>query len=493
MTHTIDTLAQFAAESTAASIPMDALEYTKLVLCDTVLSGICTGGLERGDMARRLAQRMGGEPEALVLGSAVRSSVLSAGYANADLMNLLDADETFFNGAHFAAMSFGPALAVAEQRRRSGADLLRAAAISFDINARLNLGTSLMEYDGDSFRFSQLSSHGYAALGAAVAMGLLTDQDSDQMADAMGLATWLAPTAKNGYMRSRRRFNSLKYAPNGQIAHAGMTASMMVAEGYEGDRDSLDTTPGFLEAQGYRGGDRSAITAGLGDKWWITETSVKPYPACRFSHAAIDAVRMLRRERGIRPEDIVGIDVALNPAAYSISQFREPQPSIADDHIAPFAVQFHMPTLVALALHDVPEGPMWHRPDAFAAAEVRALAEKVTVSEDPVLAEEWRATLTSGAGEKVRRTRGALTLHTAAGSERVETDFALGDPWEDSTRVTWDLLGTKLSAFADGWMESEHQRDLLEAFRTLDTLQDVATDLVPLLVPSTLRGETRGS
>ncbi len=490
MTTTIDTLADFAATA-SARLPEDVLEYTKLVLCDTVLSGVCTGGLERGDMARRLADRMGAEPEALVLGSATQRSLLAAAYANADLMNLLDADETFFNGAHFAAMSFAPALAAAQHGRRSGLDLLRAAAISFDVNARFNLGTSLMEYDGESFRFSKLSSHGYASLGAAVAVGLLTDQSADQLADGMGLATWLAPTAKNGYMGTRRRFNSLKYAPNGQIAHAGMTAAMMASEGYQGDRDTLDTEPGFLEAQGYRGGDRAAITADLGSVWWILETSVKPYPACRFSHAAIDAVRSLRVEHGISAEDILGIDVELSPAAYSISQFRDPHRDIAADHVAPYTVQFTMPTLVALALSDVPEGPAWHRPEVFASPQVRALADRVTVSEDPVLAQEWHETITSGSGEKVRRTRGSLTVRTTRGTERVVTDFALGDPWEDSTRAGWDMLRTKLSGFGDGWLDPEHQATFLEAFRTLDSLDDVATDLVPLLVPSAQRATGR--
>lgn len=481
MRTTIDTLADFSAGTAAADIPAAVLEYTKLVLCDTVVSGLCTGGLERAGMARALAGRMGGgEQESLVLGSSTRASVLAAGYANADLMNLLDADETFFNGAHFAAMSFAPALAEAERGRRPGIELLRAAALSFDVNARLNLGTSLMEYDGESFRFSQLSSHGYAALGAAVAMGILGGHDADRVAHSLGLATWLAPTAKNGYMSRRRRFNSLKYSPNGQIAHAGMTASMMAGLGYEGDRDTLDTQPGFLEAQGYRGGDRAAITADLGGTWWITETSVKPYPSCRYSHAAIDALRGLQRRRRLAADDITGIEVRLSPAAYSISQFREPHREISDDHVAPYAVQFNMPTLAALALLDVPPGPAWHTPEVFDAPEVRALAAKVTITEDPVLAKEWHETIT-GSGEKVRRTRGSLTVSTAGDTEVIESDFALGDPWDDQTRMTWELLADKLATFGAGLLTPDRQRELLEGFRTLDDVDDVATGLVPLL------------
>jgi len=220
----------------------------------------------------------------------------------------------------------------------------------------------------------------------------------------------------------------------------------------------------------------------LGGAWWLTETSVKPYPPCRYGHAAIDALRRLQREGRVSADDVVGIEVRLSPAAYSISQFRDPHREIADDHIAPYAVQFNMPTLAALALLGVPPGPAWHRPEVFGSDAVRSLAARVTVSEDPVLAKEWHETI-AGSGEKVRRTRGSITVTTRSETEVIESDFALGDPWEQDTRMTWNLLADKLATFGEGMLDAEQQRALLDGFRTLDDIDDVATGLVPLLVP----------
>ncbi|MFS3127029.1 MmgE/PrpD family protein [Nocardioides sp. Bht2] len=481
MESAIRTLADFTVEASAGDLPSEVADYTKVVLCDTIISGLCTGGLARGDMARDLARETGGGAESLVLGSSDRVGLLGAAYANADLMNLLDADETFFNGAHFAAMSFAPALAEAERGHNNGADLVKAAAISFDVNARLNLGTSLMEYDGDSFRFSQLSTHGYAALGAAIAIGHLRGHSADQRAHALGLATWLAPTAKNGYMSRRRRFNSLKYAANGQIAHAGVTAALMAGRGYEGDLDGLDLQPGFLDAQGYRGGDRAAITHDLGQKWWITETSVKPYPSCRYSHAAIDAVRALNAEQQLDLDDIVGIEIRLGPAAYSISQFREPLREIPADHVAPFAMQFNMPMLTALALLDVPPGPVWHRPETVQDPRLQELASRVTVAEDPVLAAEWRATI-QNSDEKVRRTRGSISVTTRTGTRDFESDFAMGDPWAEETRADWAFLDRKFASFGAEWFDAPRRAAVLDLFENLEQVDDVAAELVPLLL-----------
>lgn len=476
---TIQALADFVAEYAERELPADVTDYAKLVLLDTIVAGLGAVPTQRGKMAVRLAHRMASGDQASVFGSPTRTAVSAAAYANADLMNLLDADETFFNGAHFAAMGIAAALAQAEHRRASGAALAQATALSFEVSARLNLGTSLMEYDGDSFRFSKLSSHGYAALGAVAGYGVVSGFTAGQYADAFGLATWLTPTAKNGYMSRRRRFNSLKYAPNGQIAFAGVTAALMAEEGYQGDPDTIDTQPGFLEAQGYLGGERSAITAELGDKWWVTETSLKPYPACRYSNAALDALLDLQRREEFTPEEIERIEIRLSPAAYSIAQFREPLPEIPDDHIAPYHGGFHPPHLAAVALLGVPPGPKWFAPSLLRDPAVRALAAKVSTAPDPELAEEWHQTIT-GKGEKVRRTRGSVTVVARGQEYAVESDYANGDPWSDRTRADWDFVARKLDSFCGDILDSDQRRTLLQTVRDLERVDDVAAELAPL-------------
>ncbi|GAA2358411.1 MmgE/PrpD family protein [Dactylosporangium salmoneum] len=477
---TVEALAGFVADHARRALPDDVNDYAKLVLLDTVVAGLGAVATERGRMAARLAARMAGGDSASVFGSPERTTVTSAAYANADLMNVLDADETFFNGAHFAAMGIAAALAQAESRHASGAELVRATALSFEVSARLNLGTSLMEYDGNTFRFSKLSSHGYAALGAVAGYGVVSGFDAHRYGNAFGLATWLAPTAKNGFMSQRRRFNSLKYAPNGQIAAAGVTAAMMAEEGYEGDLTTLDTEPGFFEAQGYFSGSRAAILAELGTKWWITETSLKPYPACRYTNAALDALLDLQRRENIGADDIERIEIRLSPAAYSISQFRDPLRDIPADHVAPFHGQFNAPQLAAVALLGIPPGPKWFEPSLSQDPAVRALAAKVSTAPDPQLAEEWQQTITSGTGEKVRRTRGSLTVLARGKEHVVESDYAMGDPWSDQTRADWDFVANKLDSFCGDILDSGQRRTLLRTVRDLESVADVATELAPL-------------
>jgi 2-methylcitrate dehydratase PrpD len=49
--------------------------------------------------------------------------------------------------------------------------------------------------------------------------------------------------------------------------------------------------------------------ADLGQFWQMEHQYVKPYPICRWAHAAIDAVRELRIEKGFAPDQITAIEV----------------------------------------------------------------------------------------------------------------------------------------------------------------------------------------
>jgi 2-methylcitrate dehydratase PrpD len=52
------------------------------------------------------------------------------------------------------------------------------------------------------------------------------------------------------------------------------------------------------------GESASPFWSDLGQRWEVSNTHFKAYPVCRWAHPAIDAVRDLMREHGIRSDDI---------------------------------------------------------------------------------------------------------------------------------------------------------------------------------------------
>ena len=83
----------------------------------------------------------------------------------------------------------------------------------------------------------------------------------------------------------------------GLAAQAGITAAAMARQGFVGATDPYAGRYGLYNlytAGGLAGRDLSLATAGLGEVWELERTAIKPYPACHFTHASVDAALLLR-------------------------------------------------------------------------------------------------------------------------------------------------------------------------------------------------------
>lgn len=478
---TLQKFARFALDTTIDDIPPDVRDYAKIVLLDTLACGLAAARLERSRIAQRVAARFGGPAEATVFGLQQRVAAVNAAYANAEMMNALDADDTFYNAAHFAAIVLAAALAEAERLGAPGAALLRAFTLGFEVNARVNLASALMEYDGGQFRWSQLVGNGGDAFGAATACGVLGGFSADTLANALGLAGWTAPTAKAANMATRTAFNSFKYAPYGCVAQVGLTAAALAEEGYVGEHDVLDITPGFFEAQGFLTAYRELLDCAPGSPWWIRDTALKPYPSCRYTHAAIDAVTEYRSRHGLEIADIDAIEVRLNPVAYAMHFFRHPSPAIAADHRAPLHGAFNIPYVIAVALLGRRRGPQWYDPANLRDPAVWELARRITTAPDPALAVAWRDEVLNSALRRPRRNRASLTLTVRGVEHLVESDYNQGDPWSDDTRADRDWVARKFHDFCADIMAPRQREALIECVWNLEDVDDVSRAITPLL------------
>ncbi|MFX5689092.1 hypothetical protein ABTD94_21990, partial [Acinetobacter baumannii] len=52
--------------------------------------------------------------------------------------------------------------------------------------------------------------------------------------------------------------------------------------------------------------------AGLGKVYETMKIGVKPYPSCRYTHAAIDALLAMRREHNLTPDQIKRVEIGLH-------------------------------------------------------------------------------------------------------------------------------------------------------------------------------------
>ena len=78
----------------------------------------------------------------------------------------------------------------------------------------------------------------------------------------------------------------------------GAMAALMAEDGFEGAPAITVEDP-----------DVAAIWDDLGRDWTVEKNYIKPYPICRWAHAAIDAFGLLMDQHGVAAKDVTAIEV----------------------------------------------------------------------------------------------------------------------------------------------------------------------------------------
>lgn len=209
---------------------------------------------------------------------ASKSSPLMAALHNGCLGNVLEMDDVDKRAVLHAAPTIIPAaLAMAEYTGASADKFLDAIVIGYEATIRIGRAVGAGHY---AFWHNTATCGPFGATAAAC--HLLVGSD---LVSALGLAG----TQAAGLWQTRHEVDSMaKQLHAGHAAHAGVLAAILSKQGFQGPRSILEGEQGFFKAMCPGAGAEDVLTnpeAG----WLLHETSLKPYPACRHAHPAIDA------------------------------------------------------------------------------------------------------------------------------------------------------------------------------------------------------------
>lgn len=210
------------------------------------------------------------------IGSSSASPQMAALH-NGCLGNVLEMDDVDKRAVLHAAPTVIPAaLAMAEHVNADAADLLDAIVIGYEATIRIGRAVGPGHY---AFWHNTATCGPFGA--AAAACHLLSGSD---LVSALGLAG----TQSAGLWQTRHESDSMaKQLHAGHAAQVGVQSALLSAQGFQGPRTILEGEQGFFKAL-CPGGDPQDVLADYGG-WLLHETSLKPYPACRHAHPAIDA------------------------------------------------------------------------------------------------------------------------------------------------------------------------------------------------------------
>ena len=310
------TLAQYAAGTSIEAIPDEVRERAKQVIMDEMASAYFGRRSLAGDLVARYSSSLGGPEESLILGTRLRAPAQHAALANGAAGHGDEVDGTHVVGGHPGATLVHAAVAVAERQRASGADLINAVVLGYDVGVRV------VEACGGKLPFkarSHLYSDFLYAVGAAAAASRLLGLDPLRHCHAMALVTFQTNSLASLYQEKRHISKSLC---NGQFALAGVSAALMSSMGMEGVEDPLGMRDGLLDAWGVEGGTE-AVTRQLGEDWAIRGANFKFINAGYPIHAAVEAATTLAAEHSIDAASIESVHVGMPENAMRVVDGRD--------------------------------------------------------------------------------------------------------------------------------------------------------------------------
>jgi 2-methylcitrate dehydratase PrpD len=370
------TLAKFAASLRPQDIPSEVLERAKYLILDAV--GIAHASTHY-DFAHRalsaVTELSAGYGDMPVIGLPQRLLPRDAMLMNGILVHGLDYDDTHAAGIiHSTASCFPAAMGVGAQLGASGLDVLTAYVIGMEAGTRLGA----VAKGG----FHQIGFHPTGLVGAfacALIAGRLYGMTAQQMAMAQGITLSVGA----GSLEFLQDGAWTKRMHPGWAAIAGSTAASLARHGFVGPKAAYEGRFGLYAShlgQYAADIDLSLATAGLGTIWEVSKVTVKPIPACHFTHACADAAAILRDQHRLKRSDIKSVR-ALVPAEVvktvcePVATKQKPQNS--------YDAQFSIPYIVATALLRGGFGLQHLEEGALADPEVLELARNVEYEVDP--------------------------------------------------------------------------------------------------------------
>lgn len=268
-------------------------------LYDTL--AVSLGGLTAPGVAEvRDALAVWGTGRASVWGGHGTAPAPFAALANAGALHALDYDDTDDDVPLHANSVLLPALIADLEENRPdirGHDFL--AALATGIDGAMRIGRAGGPKGSRGWNYSVISG----GMGTVLGLANLRGWDLDTTVSALGHQ--LAQTA--GSLQSIIDGSLAKRFQPAMVAKDVVIGAALAQAGIDGPRHVFEGRAGFVNL--YQDGelDPAVLLAGAESASLVPDLSLKPYPACRFTHACIDvALRM--REAGVAPADVEQID-----------------------------------------------------------------------------------------------------------------------------------------------------------------------------------------
>lgn len=400
--------------------------------------GVTIGAANHESMDKLLAvaRQMGTQPHVTVFGREEKTDMLFASLLNGMSSHIYDFDDTLLETVlHPSAPVFPAILALAENKGKSGKEVLEAFVIGCEVEARLALAV----YPSHYWRGWHITGS-VGGIGAAVAVSKLLDLDHDKTSYAIGIAATEPVGLREMFGTMTKPFHPGKAAMN------GLLAALMAEQGFTSSLQSLEAERGFINVLSEEN-KIDILTEKWGGKWEVEKNSYKPFASGIVTHPAIDAIISIQSRFDFQHGQVESIHIKGHPLVKELTSKQVLSTGLEG--------KFSVYHCVAAAFMHGKAGVDQFTDECVNDETIKSLREKITLEVD----------------DKIKEDQVELTIKLEDGREFTEfVEHAIGSADKPMTN---DQLIEKFLDVTGDIISSDAKKELVDLIYKLEELDDL--------------------
>ncbi|HSV83767.1 MAG TPA: MmgE/PrpD family protein [Ramlibacter sp.] len=451
----VQDLARFVTTIEAAKLDDAVVKAVKTNILDTLSCALAGSSAKAIAEVSGLVQEWGGAPQADMFVFGGKFPAHQAAFVNGGMSHARDYDDTHDAAILHAGVTAVPAAIAAGQLRGklSGADLIAAVAAGLEVTCRLGVA---IKVDIIESGFIYTSLLGY--FGATAAAGRALGLTAEEMVNAFGIVY----SSVAGNHQVTRDASLMKRLQPGLAAQAAVVAVQLAKRGIRGAQLVFEGPDGFFRVYLRGRADADVVRKDLGTRFELLNLSYKPYPCCRDTHAAVDAILQLRAQAKRPASDIEAIRVGVTAPGYQMVCVPEAV------RLAPSTIveaQFSIPYTVAAAWIDGGLSIGHFSDEGLQRADVLALAARVQPYVHEEIEREWSRYVTPA--DVSIRFKDGQTL-------QARVDYPKGHPKNMMTVAEYAAKSKDCATFSARTLPADTADRLIATVGRLESLEDIS-------------------
>jgi len=447
-------MAQWALDLQFEDIPEKSIWEAKRFLLDSIGCALAAVNNEDMEAMYRFTEKLGGTPEASVIGREYKTNASNAALMNCLLTRAMDYNDIYWeeDPSHPSDL-IGAALAAGEVNGKSGKEILEAIIVNYEL----------------MLRWCHAAHPGVREIGwhhaslvqfvSPVVAGKLYDLDLDQMVAAVGISSSSHFTL-GGVVAGH--LTNMKNTAAPLASQAGVIAAMIAREGYSGPVEVFEGKEGVFEVIDSVEWRPEWVLKDLGKEFMITKCAYKAFPTEALTHQPISAAMQVCQEQNLAAEDINevlvettirGADILSDPSKF------KPKTKETADHSLPY--------VVAAAVADGNVLPSSFSDEKLKDPRIWDLLGKIKVVADPEIDAMFPG---------VKRARVTITNNEGQ-SFTAQVDNAKGSPLNP---MSDEEIISKFRANAGAVLSVDQQDKVIDLTWRFDELEEISSFMVLL-------------